>query len=61
MSKRIEVGSTLEAYMEGYYTSEDDHKRAMYGAYIIGYLEALFDQTAEEEKKDGFDQQTGSD
>lgn len=33
---------TLLAYIEGFYTADDDHKRAMYGAYIVGYLEAVF-------------------
>ena len=33
---------TLLAYIEGFYQATDDHNRAMYGAYIVGYLEAVF-------------------
>lgn len=33
---------TLLAYIEGFYEATDDHIRAMYGAYIVGYLEAIF-------------------
>lgn len=33
---------TLLAYIESFYVSEDDHQRALYGALIIGYLEAVF-------------------
>lgn len=32
---------TLLAYIKGFYTAPDDHIRAMYGAYIVGYLEAV--------------------
>lgn len=32
---------TLCAYIEGFYQATDDHIRAMYGAYIVGYLEAI--------------------
>lgn len=32
---------TLLAYIEGFYQATDDHIRAMYGAYIVGYLEAI--------------------
>lgn len=38
--KALEDG-TLLAYIEGFYTAQDDHIRAMYGAYIVGYLEAV--------------------
>ena len=33
---------TLLAYIEGFYQSDTDAQRALYGAYIIGYLEAVF-------------------
>ena len=33
---------TLLAYIEGFYRSDTDTQRALYGAYIIGYLEAVF-------------------
>ena len=33
----------LSAYIEGFYQSDTDTERALYGAYIIGYLEAVFD------------------
>ena len=36
---------TLLAYIEGFYEAADDHIRAMYGAYIVGYLEAIFGLT----------------
>lgn len=34
---------SIRAYIEGYYTADDDHIRAEFGAYIIGYLEACFE------------------
>ena len=33
---------TLLAYIEGFYQSDTDVQRALYGAYIVGYLEAVF-------------------
>lgn len=33
---------TLLAYIEGFYQATDDVQRALYGAYIVGYLEAVF-------------------
>ncbi len=48
----------IRTYLTGYYTAEDDHTRAIYGAYIIGYLEACFDLgewVDEHLKKDGID------
>ena len=33
---------TLLAYIEGFYQSDTDVQRALYGAYIVGYLEAMF-------------------
>lgn len=33
---------TLLAYIEGFYQSDTDAERVLYGAYIIGYLEAVF-------------------
>ena len=32
---------TLLAYIESFYQSDTDAQRALYGAYIIGYLEAV--------------------
>ena len=29
-------------YIEGFYQATDDHERALYGAYIVGSLEAMF-------------------
>lgn len=34
---------SIRSYIEGYYTADDDHIRAEFGAYIIGYLEACFE------------------
>ncbi len=51
--KALEDGLLL-AYIEGFYQSTDDHQRAMYGAYIVGYLEAVFGMyLRKEEDKQG--------
>jgi hypothetical protein len=50
---------TLLAYIEGFYQSDTDVQRALYGAYIVGYLEAVFGmylrpEEHEEEAKEGY-------
>ncbi len=39
--KVLQDGTLLD-YIEGFYQSDTDRQRALYGAYIVGYLEAVF-------------------
>lgn len=41
--KALLQDGTLSAYIEGFYQSDTDTQRVLYGAYIIGYLEAMYD------------------
>jgi len=47
-----EKNDMLLNYIEGFYQSDNDHERALYGAYIIGAIEMILADKVDKDNKE---------